>query len=562
MTGDARPTPLSTLARHFFQGFFRLSFLDDAGEESFKRAMIGVLSGIIAFGMLLARIRFGKYVGLPNADAYRLVVQADALQMISLEMVLIAMVLAFVSRSLFPDETDFRILMALPVPRQTIFAAKLLALVLFAAIFVVCTTVAIGVPFALASGGRWAENTVLVRVLAHAVAGTMAMIFAVAGIVAMQGVITVLTPRTWLRGVSVVIQTTMICGLVLSLAVVVRIPAIAPTIGAKARWLYAVAPAWFLGVEQWLLGRRDSYFTPLGSAAILGTLVVALIAAGCYLVLYRRFDRVVIDSARSETPPTWHVPLAWPHWLPARHPAYEAVQAFMGATLRRSSLHQLVCFGLFAAGFALAATSVMGNAGGQERFLRNAAVTAPLTLIVATVVGLREAMLLPANLKAAWIFQFTEGDTSRRHQLNAIRDTLIGAGVLVPVALGFPVQAAVLGLPSALAALPVVVLLGWMFVEVVLGSWRRLPFTCTVLFAKWPAAHTLLLAILVLFWLVPIAGGLERVAISGLRPWLIVTVVLLLTCAGLRWVRLQSWGRLPLEFEDYLPDAIEPLGLR
>ena len=105
-------------------------------------------------------------------------------------------------------------------------------------------------------------------------------------------------------------------------------------------------------------------------------------------------------------------------------------------------------------------------------------------------------------------------------------------------------------------------LVGWMFVEVILGSWRRLPFTCTVLFAKRPAAHTVLIAILVIFWVLPIGGGLELLATSSTRAWLVVMVVLLLVCAGLRWMRLQSWGRLPLEFEDYLPDTIEPLGLR
>jgi hypothetical protein len=452
--------------------------------------------------------------------------------------------------------------MALPVPRRTIFVAKLSALFLFAAIFIVSANVAIGLPFAVVSGGRWSENPLAARVFTQAAAGTLASVFAVAAIVAVQGLITVMAPRTWLRGLSVATQTVMICGLVLSMPIVARIPTVAPSLRSKASWLYFVAPAWFLGVQQWLLGSREPFFVRLAFVAIVGTVAVAVFAAGCYLALYRRFDRVVVDAARMGRPRIWHLPLPWPRWLPRRHPAYEAVQAFTGATLRRSSLHQLVCFGIFAAGFALAANSVLGNAGGQERFLRTAAVNAPLTLIIATVVGLREAMLLPANLKAAWVFQFTEAETARRHQLNAIRDTLIGVGVLVPAALLFPVQAAVLGLSKALASLPVVVLLGWMFVEMVLGNWRRIPFTCTVLFAKRPAAHTVLIAILVLFWLVPIGGVFEQVAISGLRRWLVVTTVLLLICGILRWVRLQSWGRLPLEFEDYLPDTIEPLGLR
>ena len=50
-----------SLARHFFQGFFRLSFLDDAGEESFRRVIIGVLAGFLAFGLWLPRLFSQKY---------------------------------------------------------------------------------------------------------------------------------------------------------------------------------------------------------------------------------------------------------------------------------------------------------------------------------------------------------------------------------------------------------------------------------------------------------------------------------------------------------------------
>ena len=41
-----------------------------------------------------------------------------------------------VGHSLFPDETDFRVLMALPVPHHLVFGAKLLALGLFVGLFV------------------------------------------------------------------------------------------------------------------------------------------------------------------------------------------------------------------------------------------------------------------------------------------------------------------------------------------------------------------------------------------------------------------------------------------
>jgi hypothetical protein len=406
VSGSLRPRPWPALTRHFFYSFFRLGFLDDAGEESFKRAIIGVLAGIFASGLLLADVYFRKYRGLagqPTADLYRWMLPADQLLIICLPMLAVAFVMALAAHALFPDETDFRILMALPVSRQVVFAAKLAALFLFAAIFIVSANVGIGVPFSLASSGRWADRALGERALAQNLAGMLASVFAAASVIAIQGAIVVFTPRRWLRKASVATQTALICSLVLSFPIVVRVPTFSPYLAAKASWLYVAPPAWFLGVQQWLLGSRDVYFTRLAIGAMLGSATMMMIGAGCYLILYRRFDQVVFCTDLSETRSTSSLN-ARPWWPVRRHPAYEAVHEFTCATLRRSGLHQLVFFGIFAAGLALAVNSVLGSIGLSARWLISAALGAPLTLIVAAAVGLRASMLLPANLRAAWVF--------------------------------------------------------------------------------------------------------------------------------------------------------------
>jgi hypothetical protein len=233
----------------------------------------------------------------------------------------------------------------------------------------------------------------------------------------------------------------------------------------------------------------------------------------------------------------------------------------MFATLRRSSLHQLVLFGVWAAGVALTVNSLLGSVGLSNRWLVQSVLWAPLALIVAAILGLRAALLLPTNLGAAWIFQLTEEAASRPHQLNAVRQLLLELGVIAPVALSFPVQAAVLGWASALACLPVIVLLGWILVEITMSHWRRLPFTCTILFGKRPAAFTLLVACSGLYVFGFVGIGLQQLARSRPMPWLIVIAFLLLIGATLRRYRLQTWGRFPFEFEDHLPNSLETLGL-
>ena len=67
-------------------------------------------------------------------------------------------VTVLVGHALFPDETDFRVLMALPLTERLIFGTKLLALALFAGLFIVAAHVALTPLFLLISMGRWAEH--------------------------------------------------------------------------------------------------------------------------------------------------------------------------------------------------------------------------------------------------------------------------------------------------------------------------------------------------------------------------------------------------------------------
>src|SRR5204862_6108718 len=103
--------------------------------------------------------------------------------------------------------------------------------------------------------------------------------------------------RTWLRTVSGVAQTAIIAALVLSIPFVFRMPAWAPYLATKPLALLFVPPAWFMGLQQVLLGSSDPYFSTLALAALLGTAAVMAIGAACYLIVYQRFDKVILQTA-------------------------------------------------------------------------------------------------------------------------------------------------------------------------------------------------------------------------------------------------------------------------
>jgi hypothetical protein len=548
----------TALIRLFFQEFFRLSFLDDAGEESFRRVMIGLLSGFVALGLWLPRMYVAKYESLASAGpvAYTSALVADQLGMIALPMFIVALAMALVSHSIYPDETDYRILMALPVSRTAIFTAKLCALLLFAAIFIVTTNAAIGIPFTAVSSGPLATHSWLRRGSTQLMAGIMAGFFAVGAIVALQGLVVVLSPRAWLRQASVAVQSLLVCTLIVLLPWVLRLPGQADQLRAQTGRFYFVPPAWFLGVQQLLLGDVDPYFIRLALFAVLGVVAVSGIAAICYAVIYSHFDRVIIRSDRksnraSKRPISRFGELFWPE--------VRAVHTFTLKTLRRSGLHQLVFLGIASAGLAIVVNAISGEMSGRAQ--RNAVLWTPFVLIFACVLGLRLALLLPLNRRAAWIFRVTEDDTRRERLFPVVELVMVSHAVLFPMLVMLPLQVHVLGFSAALASAPVTVIMGVTLVEIVLMKWHRIPFSCSYLPGKRPVVHELLLLITSFGLFTMLGWALSDAAAARQTPEPVALCVVGTLAWTFRWLRQTRTAGIPMEFEDELPESTYGLKL-
>src|SRR5678815_4560274 len=136
------------LATHFFQSLFDLGFLSEEGAEAFPRVVIGLVSLLVTFGLLVARLYLGRYAGLAP-DEYARALIADETMILAFPMFIVAFATVLVSGSLFPTETDYRVLVPLPITRGTIFAAKLLSLVAFLGLFVAACGVSLGPLFML-----------------------------------------------------------------------------------------------------------------------------------------------------------------------------------------------------------------------------------------------------------------------------------------------------------------------------------------------------------------------------------------------------------------------------
>jgi hypothetical protein len=540
MTSTWRDRPAGLLTRHFFAGLFDFGVLSQEGSDSFVRVLIGVFALLLSLGFLLVRMYLKKYgalfmaaTGVPYAQA----MLADTTLAIGLPMWIVAFVTVLVSQSLFPDETDFRVLTPLPLARPVVFGAKLAALALFAGLFTVTTHLAVTPLVALISAGRWAVAALPWSLAAFWAAGLGASLFSLLAVVAINGLLIVFLPRGYVHGATSFTRSAMIGGLVLALPVVFALPAQQLRLAAHSPLMLLGPPAWFLGVERVLLGRADVYLTRLADIAAVAFGSVSLVAAGTYAILYRRFDRVMLRSFTVST---------------------RRAGDFTAATLRRSALHQGVLVGVSACAIAVAGNFLLR--GGLER---ETAAGIPFVLIFILGLAARSALVLPVEPRANWIFRMTEHDTSRAGQLRPAERVITRFAVTLPVALTLPLQWFVAG-PRALVAAALTAAFGLLWAEILLHDWRRIPFTCSYVPGKTTVAQTVSAGLGILLTFGTIIGAIENTSLRAASPVPGLTTAAVLASAGLlaRRRRRALWPDTPLMFTDELPTDVHTFSLR
>lgn len=559
-----RDRPDVVLARHFFTSLFDFGFLSDDGAESFKRALLGSVAVAMGLGLVLVRLFMIKYANLPagSIEAYERAVVADHAFLMAVPMWFVAGAVGLAGHSLFPDETDYRILVAEPLSRLTIFGAKLAALLLFGGLFVAGTHVSLLPLLMLTLLGAARAGTLIPAASAFALSSVMASLFAAMAIVAVHGLLVILAPRARLLTFSAAARSLLIGALVLSLPFIGRLPGAASAFASNAWWVPWAPPAWFVGLERWLMG--DASRTALAIEAMAATLAVLAVSVGSYVLLYRRFDRVILNPGHFHALRSSGLSRARGN---RRGPVRLAVRQFVSITLRRSVLHQGIVVGLLAAagGFVvngLLAADIWPVATGTHA--KDAAIPvlawAPMALVFLATPAVRLALSVPIDLRANWIFRMTEDVATRGEAVAAGVRTVLGLGVALPIAIVAPLQWWLLG-ASVIALVVVEWLIGWLLVEFLMRDWLRIPFTCSYIPGKGFVPHMFVKGIGSYVVFTSFAGSLLQLSLAH-PPAVPAIVALLAAPAGWLCCRRRRQARLAsLAFEDELPTDVSPLRL-
>jgi hypothetical protein len=559
-----RDRPEAVLTRHFFASLFDFGFLSDDGAESLKRALLGSLAVALAIGLLLTRMFMKKYGALSGgpADAYIYELMADHAFLVAVPMWIVAAAVGLVGNALFPDRTDFRVLMAEPLSRTTIFAAKLVSLLLFVGLFVAAAHLALLPLAAFTLVGALQTGAFLSTAAAFAFCSAIGSLFAALAVVAFHGVLALFAPRERLLAFSGAVRSLLIGALMLALPLIARLPGTAHAFAADAWWLRWTPPAWFVGLERWLLG--DGRHSTLAAEAAIGTILVVVSSVASYLLLYRRFDQVMLQPAASRREGAWARSLnAWV----GRAPARQAIRRFVSITIRRSVLHQGLIVGLLAAAGGFVLNSLLNaNGWNQPIDLRGRSplvltvLWAPMAMMFLAIPAIRLALSVPIDLRSNWVFRMTEDVAGRAEIAAANVRVVLALGVALPLALLGPVQAWALGTP-AVRVIALEALLGWLLVEWVMADWGRIPFTCSYIPGKGFVPHTFVKGFASYIFFTTITTVLLRVSLTVAPAALVIASIAGAAAGILSLRRTREAPLMPLMFDDELPTDVNPLRL-
>jgi hypothetical protein len=548
------------LARHFLLRFFDSDLITTPGQIG--RPLIGVFTLLLPwFPVLMGPLKhkYAHFSSLAVPGPYREALRADELWLITLMMSAIGLLTAIKWQSLFPSLRDYRALGSLPVRARQIFGAKLAVLLLLTTAAVVVLNLVPSVSFPALSSSRWAINPSLgARVVAHAGSCVAACYFFFFGMLALQGLLlNLLRPRLFARvtgSLQGLLVAAMLILMVLSFSVQAQVAnaALRPEL---ARWL---PPVWFLGLYQSLMGDRDVTMQALAHRAEAALLMAVVLALGTYAVSYGRHRKLLVEGMATNRK-------KWPwigglfDWL-VRDPRQQAVMVFMTKTLAGSSQHRVILMGYGGFGVAILLSGLIGigSVVGPAKVPAACFIYAHTTLLVFLLVGLRHLFSLPAELKANWMFQITEGE-GRRQWLRAVDRLVFFWGAVWMLAIPFPLEARLLGW-RAVGEVALIVAAGGLAYDWSFSSWEKLPFTCSYLPGR-TEAWVILLRLIGLLAALQLANALLLACLYHWVVFLVVMVVVIAVWARVHVMRRDGWGEMRLRYDEVPEPAVHGLNL-
>ncbi|AXC10894.1 hypothetical protein ACPOL_1548 [Acidisarcina polymorpha] len=398
------------LVRHFLDRFFTNETTSSDGET--KARALQIAYAIALPGLCVAIYLFPPY-HYPGGRPFWLQI-SDHYFYVMYSFVAIGAITIFVWDFFFPDLLDVFVLSTLSIQRQTLFWARVSAVVLFLGIFLLGAN-ALGSLFFPAS----ADLPSLARhFFAHLVAVTMSGAFIAAFFLALQGSLLTLLGERISRTISPFLQGLSVTGLLTMLLIFPIVSRfLEALLSSGGREVQYFPPFWFLGIYERLLRGSSTLpvFATLARTGWIATAFMIAMASLFYPFAYRSRMRHVVEGADPRnTQNRILIPLTSVlHKTLLRIPQRRAIFHFISQTLLRTPRYRVYLTMYGGGGMALVIAGVvmlkLGDGHISLVFSPDGLRAAIPIIAFWTIAGLRAAFLGPADRKVNWIFRVING---------------------------------------------------------------------------------------------------------------------------------------------------------
>jgi hypothetical protein len=439
---------------------------DESGELDFG---IGAMLALLAVPGAFASI------GASPPDEYFLIVLAMAAT---------GAVAVWKWDALIPDRRDYVNLAPLPIPAKHILYANLAALSLVAVALSFDVNAASSVLFPLFAGSHSSFGSIAIFFAIHLFSVFLASMFSFFIVLAILGLMMALLPYRAFRRCSVYVRCSIVALPMAMLSTSFEMSAIVQHPSLASHPLFQLLPpVWFFGLCQYVRGLADPAFGTLAKTAILASVAAPALAIAAYALSYRRSFAKSAESIANFAAAGGAIRHRRRHRatdLFLRTPFERGCFSFALKTLFRSENHMLIVGGFTGVGIVLASETLFrsASAGGANRWPSAALLSIPLIVLYLLLIGLRLSFEIPVMQRANWIFRVrTNPDASECVGL-ARKIVLV---FLIPplLAIALPAYGFIWGWGVGVVHTAVVAAASILLIEILLVSFRKIPFTCS-----------------------------------------------------------------------------------
>lgn len=386
--------------------------------------------------------------------------------------------------AVIPDRRDYVNLAPLPIPATHILYANVAALLLLAAVLSVDVNAASSVLFPMFAGSHASFGQTVMLLATHLFSVFLASLFSFFIVLAILGLMMAALPYRLFRKCSVYVRCGMVAVLMIALSTSFEMSLIAQHPPLKWRPLVQLLPpVWFLGLCRYLRGPADPEAAALARTAVFASVAVLAVAIAAYALSYRRSFAKSAESMMNFA--FVDGPIRHRGRSKARHPLLRTpfergCFSFTLKALFRSESHLLIVGGFTGVGVVLASERLFRTAGAgiAHRWPSAGLLSIPLIVLFLLITGLRFSFEIPVVHKANWIFR-VRTSPSASECVGLARKVMLTFLIPLLVVIVLPVYGLFWGWRVALIHTAAVAASSVLLIEVLLASFRKIPFTCS-----------------------------------------------------------------------------------